>query len=395
MAYFRVICQPADDLAFERIVNVPKRGLGEAAIRQVHDASRALGVPMLEAARRLAESDEMKPKPRAALRQVAANFARWSELLETTPHTELAEIVLEESGYTEMWKNDRSAEAPGRLENLKELIRSMEEYESLRAFLEHVALVMDAEQNEEMDAVSIMTLHSAKGLEFETVFLPGWEEGLFPHQRALDEGGRSGLEEERRLAYVGLTRAKKNLHLWFTSNRRIHGLWQSTIPSRFLDELPETHVEVAEADTSYGGYGRGGGFGRSNPYGASRFDEPAAAFSNTYATPGWARAQQNRSEATDRNWGSRSGHAVERIGYGEPDSGFGAGAGSVKGRVIEGELVARSVSDTPSPFKIGDRVFHQKFGNGNVASIDGNKLTIDFDKAGQKRVLDGFVKGVG
>ncbi|TIT72925.1 MAG: ATP-dependent DNA helicase, partial [Mesorhizobium sp.] len=158
------------------------------------------------------------------------------------PHTELAETILEESGYTDMWKNDRSAEAPGRLENLKELIRSMEEYESLRSFLEHVALVMEAEQGESLDAVSIMTLHSAKGLEFETVFLPGWEEGLFPHQRALDEGGRSGLEEERRLAYVGLTRAKKNLHIWFVSNRLIHGLWQSTIPSRFLDELPETHV---------------------------------------------------------------------------------------------------------------------------------------------------------
>ncbi len=410
LAYFRVTCQGADDLAFERIVNVPKRGLGEAAIRQVHDASRALAIPMLEAAARLAESDEMKPKPRAALRQVAANFARWQELLDTTPHTELAETILEESGYTEMWKNDRSPEAAGRLDNLKELIRSMEDYESMRSFLEHVALVMDAEQNEEMDAVSIMTLHSAKGLEFETVFLPGWEEGLFPHQRALDEGGRSGLEEERRLAYVGLTRAKRNLHLWFASNRRIHGLWQSTIPSRFIDELPEAHVEVADADTGYGGYGRGGGFGRGNPYGASRFDtmdagrgedgrrggadEGARAFSNTYATPGWARAQQNRTEATDRNWGSRSGHAVERIGYGEVDSGFGAGRGSVKGRTIEGELVARSVSDTPSPFQIGDRVFHQKFGNGNVAAIDGNKLTIDFDKAGQKRVLDGFVKGV-
>jgi len=397
MAYFRIICQPADDLAFERIVNVPKRGLGEAAIRQIHDASRALGVPMLEAAAKLAESDEIKPKPRAALRQVAANFARWSELLDNTPHTELAEIVLEESGYTEMWKNDRSAEAPGRLDNLKELIRSMEDYESLRSFLEHVALVMDTEQNAEMDAVSIMTLHSAKGLEFQTVFLPGWEEGLFPHQRALDEGGRSGLEEERRLAYVGLTRAKQHLHIWFTSNRRIHGMWQSTIPSRFLDELPEAHVEVAEADTSYGGYGRGGGFGESrrNPYGASRFDDVGSGtFSNTYATPGWARAQANRTEATDRNWGSRSGHAVERIGYGETDSGFGAGAGSVKARTIEGELVARSVPDTPSAFSIGDRVFHQKFGNGNVASIDGNKLTIDFDKAGQKRVLDGFVKGV-
>ena len=410
MAFFRVVAQGADDLAFERIVNVPKRGLGEATIRQIHDTARALRVPMLAAAANLAESDELKPKPRAALREVAANFARWQEMLDTKPHTELAEIILEESGYTDMWKNDRSPEAPGRLENLKELIRSMEEYESLRSFLEHVALVMDAEQNEGMDAVSIMTLHSAKGLEFETVFLPGWEEGLFPHQRALDEGGRSGLEEERRLAYVGLTRAKKNLHLWFVSNRRIHGLWQSTIPSRFLDELPEAHVDVAEGGGSYGGYGNpygGGSFasgrggfsaGRQNPYGASRFDNVGGgqngAFSNTYATPGWARAQANRTEATDRNWGSRSGVSVERIGYGETDSGYGAGRGSVKSRVIEGELVAKSVSDSPSAFHVGDRVFHQKFGNGNIAAIDGNKLTIDFDRAGQKKVLDGFVTSV-
>ncbi|RWO97993.1 MAG: ATP-dependent DNA helicase [Mesorhizobium sp.] len=410
LAFFRVVAQGADDLAFERIVNVPKRGLGEATIRQIHDTARALRIPMLEAAAKLAESDELKPKPRAALREVSANFERWQKALETTPHTELAETILEESGYTDMWKNDRSVEAPGRLENLKELIRSMEEYGSLRSFLEHVALVMDAEQNAELDAVNIMTLHSAKGLEFETVFLPGWEEGLFPHQRALDEGGRSGLEEERRLAYVGLTRAKKNLHLWFVSNRRIHGLWQSTIPSRFLDELPEAHVEVAESGNSYGGYGnsygggsfasgRGGqGAGRQNPYGASRFDnvgaEKSGAFSNTYATPGWQRAQQNRTEATDRNWGSRSGHQVERIGYGETDSGYGAGRTSVKGRTIDGELVAKSVADTPSAFNVGDRVFHQKFGNGNISAIDGNKLTIDFDKAGQKRVLDGFVTGV-
>ncbi len=437
MAYLRVVANPTDDLAFERIVNVPKRGLGDAAVRQVHDAARALGIPMLEAARKLAESDEMKPKPRSALRELAASFLRWQEALDNTPHTELAETILEESGYTDMWKADKSAEAPGRLENLKELIRSMDGYESLRGFLEHVALVMDTEQTEATDAVSIMTLHSAKGLEFDTVFLPGWEEGLFPHQRALDEGGRSGLEEERRLAYVGLTRAKRVLHIWFVSNRRIHGMWQSTIPSRFLDELPEAHVEVSDAGNSYGGYGGGsghggahggrGGFsegnaGRRNPYGASRFDslgggasgnagsatggrgggqggghsgnQGGGAFSNTYATPGWARAQKNRTEATDRNWGNRSGHAVERIGYGEADSGYGAGRGSVKGRVIEGELVAKSVSDTPSPFAIGDRVFHLKFGNGNISAIEGNKLTIDFDKAGQKRVLDGFVERV-
>ncbi|MFZ1679397.1 MAG: UvrD-helicase domain-containing protein [Rhizobiaceae bacterium] len=390
MAFFRVVAQPADDLAFERIVNVPKRGLGEAAVRQIHDAARASGRPMLAAAADLAESDEMKPKPRAALREVVANFARWRDALETSPHVELAETILEESGYTAMWKADRSADAPGRLDNLKELVRALGDYESLRAFLEHVALVMDTRNDGGEDAVSIMTLHSAKGLEFTTVFLPGWEEGLFPHQRALDEGGRSGLEEERRLAYVGLTRARRNLHLWFASNRRIHGLWQSTIPSRFVDELPEAHVEVVEAGGNYGGYG----IGRQNPYGQSRFDQSADAFRGAYNSPGWARAQANRSEATAKNWGTRSGHAVERIGYGETDSGFGAGRGSVKGRLIDGELVAKSVSDTPSRFAVGDRVFHQKFGNGDITAIEGNKLTISFDRAGEKRVLEGFVERV-
>jgi len=377
MAYFRLVCQPADDLAFERIVNTPKRGLGDTTVRTLHDYARARDIPMLAAASDIIETDELKPRARKALFDVVTDFRRWQSLLETTVHTELAEQILNESGYTAMWQNDKSAEAPGRLENLKELIRSMEAFESLRGFLEHVALVMDAEQNENLDAVSIMTLHSAKGLEFDTVFLPGWEEGLFPHQRALDEGGRSGLEEERRLAYVGITRAKHRCHIWFVSNRRIHGLWQSTLPSRFLEELPLAHVDVAESEQSYGGYGRGG-------YGQSRFDK-ADPFQNTYSTPGWKRAQQHRSDATRDNWGTRSGHAVERIGYGESGP---------RGRTIDGELVAKSTATEPSRFSVGDRVFHMKFGNGNIAAIEGNKLTIDFDRAGQKRVLDGFVEKV-
>ena len=377
MAYFRLVCQPADDLAFERIVNTPKRGLGDTTVRTLHDYARARDIPMLAAASDIIETDELKPRARKALFDVVTDFRRWQSLLETTVHTELAEQILDESGYTAMWQNDKSAEAPGRLENLKELIRSMEAFESLRGFLEHVALVMDAEQNENLDAVSIMTLHSAKGLEFDTVFLPGWEEGLFPHQRALDEGGRSGLEEERRLAYVGITRAKHRCHIWFVSNRRIHGLWQSTLPSRFLEELPLAHVDVAESEQSYGGYGRGG-------YGQSRFDK-ADPFQNSYSTPGWKRAQQNKTDATRDNWGTRSGHAVERIGYGESGP---------RGRTIDGELVAKSTATEPSRFSVGDRVFHIKFGNGNIAAIEGNKLTIDFDRAGQKRVLDGFVEKV-
>ncbi|KQS97915.1 MULTISPECIES: ATP-dependent helicase [unclassified Rhizobium] len=377
LAYFRLVCQPADDLAFERIINTPKRGLGDTTVRALHDYARKRDIPMLAATADIIETDEMKAKPRKSLFDVVTMFQRWQTLLETTPHTELAETILEESGYTDMWKNDKSAEAPGRLENLKELIRSMEQFESMRGFLEHIALVMDAETNENLDAVSIMTLHSAKGLEFETVFLPGWEEGLFPHQRALDEGGRAGLEEERRLAYVGLTRAKRRCHIWFVSNRRIHGLWQSTLPSRFLDELPVTHVEVSEAEQSYGGYNRGG-------YGQSRFDKQEP-FANTYSTPGWKRAQANRTDATRDNWGNRSGVSIERIGYGESGP---------KARTIDGELVAKSKIDEPSKFSLGDRVFHIKFGNGNIAAIEGNKLTIDFDRAGQKRVLDGFVERV-
>ena len=284
LAYLRVINSPADDLAFERIVNVPKRGLGDATVQLLHDHARKRRVPLTEAARAMIATDELKPKPRGALRGLLDSIDRWRAQRDTLTHTELAETVLDESGYTEMWQKDRSADAAGRLENLKELIRSMEEFENLQGFLEHISLVMDNEKAAAEDAVSIMTLHSAKGLEFETVFLPGWEEGVFPNQRTLDETGRAGLEEERRLAHVGITRARRRAKIYFATNRRMHGLWQTNIPSRFLDELPEDNVEVTESQGGFGGYGG---------YGASRFDATTS-FGSNYSTPGWQRAQQKR-----------------------------------------------------------------------------------------------------
>jgi len=358
LAYLRCVAQPADDLAFERIVNVPKRGLGDATLQLLHDYARAEKIPLLQAARILIETEELKPRPRLAVRELSNAFYRWSSLIDTVPHHELAATILEESGYTDMWQADRSADAAGRLDNLKELLRSMEEFPDLAAFLEHISLVMDAESRDAGERVSVMTLHAAKGLEFETVFLPGWEEGLFPHQRSLDENGRAGLEEERRLAYVGITRAKLRAKISFATNRRIHGLWQTTVPSRFLDELPEADVEVVEAPgaTAFGGYGQ------------SRFDRQAS-FSSSYDTPGWQRAKSRMNQESP-----------------------GSSQGPVRSKVLEGELVAKST--TSSAMRKGARIFHLKFGNGTVAAVDGNKLTVDFDKAGRKMVLDSFVQNL-
>jgi DNA helicase II / ATP-dependent DNA helicase PcrA len=394
LAYLRVIHSPADDLAFERIINVPKRGLGDATVQLLHDHARRRRVPLTAAARAVTETDELKPKPRAALRDLLAAFERWRAQNATLPHTQLAEIVLDESGYTEMWQKDRSADAAGRLENLKELIRSMEEFENLAGFLEHIALVMDTEKSEG-EAVSIMTLHSAKGLEFDTVFLPGWEEGLFPHQRTLDDQGRAGLEEERRLAHVGITRARRRVSIYFAANRRMHGLWSSNIPSRFLDELPEAAVEVTESKGGFAAYGNTG---------ASRFDEMTH-FGSSYGTPGWQRAQARgrfgHDGFDDEGDSNRDGATDDAARSPSPRGSEGGGVHANARRkprarlplTIEGELVAKSTG-TVSEFTLGDRVFHQKFGNGNVTAIDGNKLTIQFDKAGEKRVVDSFVERV-
>jgi DNA helicase-2/ATP-dependent DNA helicase PcrA len=376
LAYLRCVAQPADDLAFERIVNTPKRGLGEAALQTLHDHARRMEAPLMRTARLIVETEELKPKQRQALRALMDDFDRWSALIDSKPHNELAEMVLEESGYVDMWQKDRSADAAGRLENLKELVRSMEEFPDLGAFLEHISLVMDAENAEGEERVSIMTLHAAKGLEFDTVYLPGWEEGLFPHQRALDEQGRSGLEEERRLAYVGVTRARKRAKIFFATNRRIRGLWQITIPSRFLDELPADHVEVVEqASASYGGYG------------ASRFNA-LDSFGSSYDTPGWRRAQTRGPAGA----ASAAGAYAERGGYSRGAQ--GASSPARRGpATIEGELVAKSAS--ASAYAAGTRVFHLKFGNGSVVSVEGNKLTVEFDKAGRKMVLDSFVEKAG
>ena len=353
MAYLRLIAQGDDDLAFERIVNKPKRGIGDASVASLHAFARGRQIPLLAAAREISETDELPPKARKALTELGANFARWSETARVLPHPELAEMVLDESGYTDMLKADKSAEAPGRLDNLKEFVRSMEGFESLSAFLEHVSLVMEIAQDESGDRINLMTLHAAKGLEFDTVFLPGWEEGLFPSQRTMDENGLAGLEEERRLAYVGLTRARQRIRISFAANRRVHGSWQSALPSRFLKDIPEEHVEAVMDEGFYGG---ATGF-RDNAGGA--------VFASTYESPGWKRAQANR-----------------------------AAAAGVRARppLIEAQAWSVQTSDPgASHYARGDRVFHQKFGYGRVNSVEGNKLTVEFDKAGEKKVIDQFV----
>lgn len=342
-AYFRLILQTDDDLAFERICNKPRRGLGDVALKTLRQVARQQRVSLYRAASQAINDDTLKPAARRALTGFLNAVDRWRGLVDSLPHAELAELVLDESGYTEMWQADRSPEAPGKLENLKELVRSMGEFPSLSAYLEHISLVMENEQAQTEDKVSIMTLHAAKGLEFESVFLPGWEEGLFPHQRSLDESGTRGLEEERRLAYVGITRAKRNLHISFAGNRRTHGQWISALPSRFVDELPADHVTTEQSSAM--------------PVQQSRF---ASDFkTSSYTSPGWQRAQFQAQKNQ---------------------------AGSAKKTAPSPQ--------SPGHISYGQRIFHQKFGYGRIEAIEGNKLTVRFEKAGVKKVIDSYVEPV-
>ncbi|WP_353216443.1 UvrD-helicase domain-containing protein [Sandarakinorhabdus sp.] len=372
LAYLRLVAQPDDALAFERIINVPKRGLGDKAMATMHAAARRLDVSLPRAAAALAEGDGLTPAARRTVKAFLANISRWRDQAGTVGHAELAEIILEESGYVGMWQAEKSTDADGRIDNLKELVRAMGDYPTLTAFLEHVALVMDNEAAPDDEKITIMTLHAAKGLEFDQVFLPGWEEGVFPSQRAMDEGGTAALEEERRLAYVGITRARKAAHIINAANRQVYGQWTAALPSRFIAELPDAHVEARSTLSG------GPSLWRAALAGGDPFADVER---GTGRGPGWTRAiTQPGHEAG--NWaGDRNGGRD-----------FGP-LGSQPAREQswrEARVSAVSLAAAPT-IRRGAKVFHAKFGEGVVFHVDGNKLEIDFPAAGRKRVLDSFV----
>ena len=343
IAYLRVIAQPGDDLAFERIINTPKRGIGNVTVQTLNVFARSEGISIFVAASRLIETDDLGAKARSSLRQLLSDFSRWRNLAGEIDHIDLTRQVLDESGYSVMWRLSKAPEAAGRLENLKELISAMENFENLQGFLEHISLVMENEDSTIEDKVTLMTLHGAKGLEFESVFLPGWEEGLFPHQRALDEGGVSALEEERRLAYVGLTRARKFAMISFAANRRVYGNWQSVIPSRFIDDLPDENIEQESTQGLYG---------------TRKIQDDI-----------WA-------DSAD------SDHQYVR----------GATRFSSRELISSRHQIERVASSGLEEFTLGQRVFHQKFGYGKILDIDGDKLEISFEKTGKKRVMARFIE---
>jgi len=330
LAYLRVVMQTHDDLALERIINVPKRGIGDATVQTLYTHARAKKISLYQSIIDLTQTEELRPKMKSTLMKLVDDFERWKSMLDTAHHSELAATILDDSGYNDMWKMDKAPDAPGRLENLKELVSAMEEFENLQEFLEHIALVLENQNNDNGEFVTLMTLHGAKGLEYDLVFLPGWEDGLFPSQRSMDENGVKGLEEERRLAYVAITRAKRQAVISYVGNRRMYGSWVNALPSRFIEELPEEHIDV---EAEMGLYTpQGGNAGRSSHWDSSGYNRKAP-------------VRQTELERTS----------------------------------MDGEL------------STGDRVFHEKFGSGVVVHIDGHKLDIKFDNAGQKRVMDSFV----
>ena len=366
MAYFRLAVSTDDDLAFERIVNTPKRGLGDKAQQKIQIAARGNGVSLVEGAKILLATKGLSGKGMVELRRLIEGISRWHAQIrmEAITHVALAETILDESGYTTSWQNDKTPEAPGRLENLKELVKALEGFENLQGFLEHVSLIMDNEKQSDGAKISIMTLHAAKGLEFPMVFLPGWEDGLFPSQRSMDESGLKGLEEERRLAYVGITRAEEVCIISFAANRRVYGQWQSALPSRFIDELPTEHVDVLTPPGLYGGgYGAAGMSANASPatqsmVGSDIFERASNA--DVYNSPGWRRLQERSAQRGMRQLSQSENATID--------------------------LTAVLV------FSLGDRVFHQKFGYGEVRNIEGDKLDIEFDKAGLKKVVAQYIQ---
>ncbi|MEN8891291.1 ATP-dependent helicase [Planktotalea arctica] len=386
MAYFRVVTSPDDDLAFERIVNTPKRGLGDKAQQKIQLCARENGVSLLEGARICVETKAIGGKGGVELGKLVDGIGRWAALTRgpriavaidedavlddgpvlermeyappETSHIELAQIILDESGYTAHWQNDKTPEGPGRLENLKELVKALDNFENLQGFLEHVSLIMDNAQDDNGAKVSIMTLHGAKGLEFPAVFLPGWEDGLFPSQRSMDESGLKGLEEERRLAYVGITRAEELCTISFAANRMVFGQWQNALPSRFIDELPEDHVDVLTPPGLYGGNYGAAGMSGSGGHGSNL--EQRVQDADVYNSPGWKRLQARKDQRP----------------MGQPSES--------KNITIDAAAL--------SSFSMGDRVFHDKFGYGAVIGIEGDKLEIDFEKSSIKKVVARFIK---
>ena len=356
MAYFRAAVSRDDGLALQRIVNKPKRGIGEKAQQKLNIEARERNISLLDAARSLCEKNSLTGRAQKELKILIGQLDHWHQMSldQTINHIELAEIILEESGYTDMWRNEKTPEAPGRLENLKELVKALEQFENLHGFLEHVSLIMDNETEDGALKVSIMTLHASKGLEFEHIYLPGWEDGLFPSQRSMDEQGRVGLEEERRLAYVGITRAEQLCTISFVANRRIFGQWQSALPSRFIDELPEEHVEILTPPGLYGG-----SFGAAAPNISSFSEKGEDNESDTYNSPGWRR-MKNKSR-TNETFGNDNKDII-----------------TIDTTTVETKDLTK-------------RIFHQKFGYGQVLSTDGDKLTILFEKAGEKKILAKYI----